>query len=134
MDFELTDEQTMLAETLGKFMASRYTSEIRRASHRTPGSWSREAWEGLSQVGVLALLVPAEHGGLGGGPVEAMLAMNAFGAGILLEPYWSSAILATTLLRRLGGASAEALLERLASGERIAAVAHAEPGTRYDLD
>jgi alkylation response protein AidB-like acyl-CoA dehydrogenase len=63
-----------------------------------------------------------------------MVAMNELGAGLLLEPYWSSAVLATTLLRRLGGSTANALLEELATGARIAAVAHAEPGNRYDLD
>jgi alkylation response protein AidB-like acyl-CoA dehydrogenase len=71
---------------------------------------------------------------MGGGPVDVMVAMNEFGAGILLEPYWSSAVLATSLVGKLGGSSASALLEGLATGARIAAVAHAEPGARYDLD
>jgi alkylation response protein AidB-like acyl-CoA dehydrogenase len=60
-----------------------------------------------------------------------MLVQNAFGAGMLLEPFWTSAIYATTLLARLGGESAGKLLGALATGERIAAVAHTEPGMRH---
>jgi len=134
MDFEFTEEQNLLAEAVRKFMAARYGSESRRASHKAPGSWSRAIWQSLAEMGLLAILVPTKHGGLGGGPVDVMVAMNEFGAGILLEPYWSSAVLATTLVRKLGGPSAGALLEGLGTGSRIAAVAHAELGTRYDLD
>ena len=61
--------------------------------------------------------------------------MNAFGAGILLEPYWSSAVLATTLLKKLGGAAGAASSSKVSpAGEQIAAVAHSEPGARYDHD
>ena len=133
MDFEFTEDQTLLADAVQKFMATRYGSDQRRAILKTPGSFSRDVWSALAEIGLVGLLVPAEQGGLGSGPVETMLAMNAFGAGILLEPYWSSAVFATVLLKKLGGASAAKLLEGLATGERIAAVAHAEPGARYDL-
>jgi alkylation response protein AidB-like acyl-CoA dehydrogenase len=134
MDFEFTDEQNLLAEAVQKFMTTRYGAEQRRAVLASPGAWSRDVWRSLSQLGVVGLLVPFEHGGLGGGPVEAMLALNAFGAGMLLEPYWSSAVFATALLTRLGGEGSAHILQGLAIGERIAVVAHAEPGARYDLD
>lgn len=133
MDFEFTEDQNLLADAVQKFMATRYGSEQRRAVLKRPGAWSREVWSSLTEIGLVGLLVPAEQGGLGSGPVETMLVMNAFGAGILLEPYWSSAVYATVLLKRLGGPQAAKLLESLATGERIAAVAHAEPGARYDL-
>jgi alkylation response protein AidB-like acyl-CoA dehydrogenase len=132
MDFEFTEDQNLLAETAQKFMATRYTSEHRRALLKRPGAWSPEVWSALSEIGLVGLIVPTEQGGLGSGPVETMLAMNAFGAGILLEPYWSSAVFATSLLKKLGGQPAAKLLEGLATGARIAAVAHGEPGARYD--
>lgn len=132
MDFEFTEDQNLLAEAVQKFMATRYGSDQRRAILKSPGAFSRGVWSALTEIGLVGLLVPAEQGGLGSGPVETMLAMNAFGAGILLEPYWSSAVFATVLLKKLGGASAAKLLEGMAAGERIAAVAHAEPGARYD--
>jgi alkylation response protein AidB-like acyl-CoA dehydrogenase len=134
MDFEFTEDQNLLADTVQRFMTTRYGSEQRRAVLKLPGAWSREVWSSLAEIGLVGLLVPAEQGGLGAGPVETMLAMNAFGAGILLEPYWSSAVFATVLLKKLGGPQAAKLLESLATGERIAAVAHAEPGARYDHD
>jgi alkylation response protein AidB-like acyl-CoA dehydrogenase len=134
MDFEFTEDQNLLAEAVQRFMTTRYGSEQRRAVLKSPGAWSREVWSRLTEIGLVGLLVPAEQGGLDGGPVETMLAMNAFGAGILLEPYWSSAVFSTVLLKKLGGQHAMKLLEALASGERIAAVAHAEPGARYDRD
>src|SRR5580698_10206090 len=132
MDFEFTEDQTLLADAVQKFMATRYGSDQRRAILKTPGAFSREVWSALAEIGLVGLLVPAEQGGLGSGTVETMLAMNAFGAGILLEPYWSSAVFATVLLKKLGGPDAATLLEGLATGQRIAAVAHAEPGARYD--
>jgi alkylation response protein AidB-like acyl-CoA dehydrogenase len=134
MDFEFTEDQNLLAETVQKFMAARYGSESRRAAHKTAGTWSRDVWKALTDIGVVGLLVPAEQGGLEGGPVETMLAMNAFGAGMLLEPFWSSAVFATVLLRRLGGPSAAKLLAALATGDHLAAVAHGEPGARYDFE
>jgi alkylation response protein AidB-like acyl-CoA dehydrogenase len=134
MDFEFTDEQNLLSDAVQRFMTTRYGSEQRRAVLKAPGAWSREVWSSLTEIGVVALLVPVEQGGLGAGPVETMLAMNAFGAGILLEPYWSSAVLATVLLKRLGGPRAVKLLESLAIGESIAAVAHTEAGARSDRD
>jgi alkylation response protein AidB-like acyl-CoA dehydrogenase len=134
MDFEFTEDQNLLAEAVQKFMAARYGTDQRRAVLKMPGAWSRDVWTALTEMGLVGLLVPADQGGLGSGPVETMLAMNAFGAGNLLEPYWSSAILATTLLKKLGGAPSNKLLEGLATGEQIAVVAHSEPGARYDLE
>jgi alkylation response protein AidB-like acyl-CoA dehydrogenase len=134
MDFEFTEEQSLLSDAVQKFVATRYGTEQRRAVLRSEAGWSREVWRSLGEAGMLGLLVPSDQGGMDGGPVEAMLAQNAFGAGMLLEPYWSSAVLATLLLRKLGGEGAKKLLEGLATGERIAAVAHGEAGTRYDRD
>ncbi len=134
MDFEFTEEQTLLAETVQKFMTSRYGFEQRRAISKSQPGWSRDVWKSLAEMGFTGLLVPPEQGGMGGGPIEAMQAQGAFGAGMLLEPFWPSAVFATVLLKRLGGPSAHRLLEGLATGERIAAVAHAEPGARYARD
>jgi hypothetical protein len=89
----------------------------------------------LAELGLLGLNAPEEHGGLGAGPVETMLVMNALGRGIVVEPYLSSAVLGTWLLR-LGGDDAQRAehLPALAAGESIAAVAHMEPSARYELN
>src|SRR6185312_11773479 len=115
-----------------RFTAAKYGSEARRAILKSGAGWSREIWKDLAELGLVSLLVPAEQGGFGGGPVETMLVMNAFGGAMLLEPYWASAVLGTSLLARLGGEKAAALLGEMATGAKIVAVAHAEPGGRYD--
>jgi alkylation response protein AidB-like acyl-CoA dehydrogenase len=134
MDFEFTEEQNLLAEAVQKFMTGRYGTEQRRAILKAPGAFNRDVWNSLAEIGALGLLVPEAQGGFGGGPVEAMLAQNAFGAGMLLEPYWPSAIVATMLLRKLGGDNATKLLAAMPAGEAIVVVAHGELGARYDRD
>src|SRR5215469_3258870 len=106
MDFELSQEQEMLAETARRFATSKYSFERRREILTSPPGWSREVWRQLVEMGLTALLVPADQGGLGAGPVETMVVMNAFGAAMLLEPFWSSAVLSTLLLSKLDGAPA----------------------------
>ncbi|MBL8589229.1 MAG: acyl-CoA dehydrogenase family protein [Methylobacteriaceae bacterium] len=133
MDFDFTDEQALLRQSVERFVADRYGFEARRAILASGPGWSRVIWNGLAELGVTALTVPEEHGGLGGGPVETMLAMAALGEGLVVEPVLASAVIATELITASGDATAEAaLLPALASGERIFAPALYERGARYD--
>ena len=135
MDFELTKEQELLADTLQRFVAQEYRFEARRGRMRSADGFGRDVWGKLAEMGILALQVPEAHGGLGAGPVETLLAMNAVGRGLLLEPVLQSAILATSIVRTLGSpAQQEALLPALAAGERIAVPAHGEENARHDLE
>jgi alkylation response protein AidB-like acyl-CoA dehydrogenase len=134
LDFNLSKEQELLQDSLQRFMAKEYGFEARRAILRSPAGISREVWAKLAELGLLGLQVPEEQGGVGAGAVETMLTMNAFGRGLLVEPYLPSAILATGLIRELGSpGQRESLLPRLAAGELIAVPAHGEAGARYDL-
>lgn len=134
MDFSLTPEQQLLAETLQRFLSQRYGFERRRAILRSSAGWSREVWAGLAELGLLGLQVPEEQGGMAPAAVETLLAMTAFGRALLVEPYLSSAILGTALLRELGsGAQRQELLPAMAAGELVAVPAHGEAGARYDL-
>ncbi len=134
MDFDLTKEQEQLADTVQRFVAREYGFEARKAIRKSADGFSREVWAKLAELGLLGVLVPEEHGGLGFGAIETLLAMNGIGRGLLLEPYLPSAILATVLLRELGSASQkETLLPQLAAGELIAVPAHGEAEARYDL-
>ena len=133
MDFSFSQEQQQLSDTLQRFVARDYSFERRKGIKNSPAGWSREVWQTLADIGVLAVNVPEEHGGLGYGPVENLLVMNAFGAAMLVEPYLSSAVIATTLVRELGTADLQAeLLPQLAGGEKIAVLAHFEPGSRFE--
>jgi alkylation response protein AidB-like acyl-CoA dehydrogenase len=130
MDFSLTEEQQLLEDTVRRFVAKDYAFEKRRAIRDSAEGWSRESWQALADLGLLALNVPEEHGGLGAGPVDTMLVMNALGPGLPLEPYLASAVVATALLRECPQQAG--LLGRMAAGERIVVLAHEEPGGRGD--
>lgn len=135
MDFNFTDEQQLLADTVQRFVREHYTFEARREILQSDAGWSRDVWQEIAGLGLTAVNVPEEHGGLGAGPVETMLVMNAFGAALLLEPYLGAAVLSPALISSLGDTSAAAeLLPAIASGERIVIVAHQEPQTRGELD
>jgi alkylation response protein AidB-like acyl-CoA dehydrogenase len=134
MHFNLTDEQRALGEMVQRFLAQEYAFDIRRKILRSDAGWSREIWTKLSEMGLLALQVPEEHGGMAPAPVETLLTMTALGRALSVEPYLSSAILGTALVRALGSpAQQAALLPAMAVGERIAVPAHGEAGARYDL-
>ncbi len=128
MDFSFTEEQQLLEDTVRRFVAKDYAFEKRRAIRDSAEGWSRDAWQALADLGLLALNVPEEHGGLGAGPVDTMLVMNALGPGLLLEPYLASAVVATALLRECPQQAG--LLAQMAAGERIVVLAHDEPGAR----
>ena len=135
MDFNFSEEQQLLADTVQRFVRGNYTFEKRRDILTSTEGWSRAVWNELAGLGITALNVPEEHGGMNAGPVETMLVMNVLGEGLLLEPFLGAAVLAPALLTRLGDATASAdLLPDIASGERIVIVAHQEPQTRGELD
>jgi len=134
MDFNFTEEQQLLADTVRRFVRENYTFDKRREILTTPAGWSREIWNELAGLGLTALNVPEEHGGLNAGPVDTMLVMNALGEGLLLEPFLAAAVLTPALITRLGDAKAAGeLLPSIATGEKIVVVAHQEPQARGEL-
>src|SRR5690606_25987676 len=135
MDFKCSEEQRLLADTVQRFLRAHYSFEKRRAILDSREGWSREIWRALAGLGVTGVNIPEAHGGLGGGPVETMLVMNALGEALLLEPYLAAAVITPALLTRIGDEKASAeLLPDIAAGERIVALAHQEPHTRGELD
>ena len=134
MTFDLTEEQRALADTVQRFLAQRYGFEARRTILRSPEGWSREIWGQLAEMGLLALQVPPEHGGMAPAAVETMVTFNAMGRALLLEPYLSSAVLGSALVGALGSpAQRQALLPAMADGRRVVVPATGEAGARYDL-
>ena len=120
MHFNLTDEQRALSEMVQRFLAQQYAFEARRKIRRSPEGWSREIWTKLGEMGLLALQVPEEHGGMAPASVETMLTMSALGRALSVEPFLPSAILGTALIRALGSpAQQEALLPAMATGEPV---------------
>jgi alkylation response protein AidB-like acyl-CoA dehydrogenase len=133
MDFEFSDEQQQLHDSIGRYLAEQYRFEKFRAVAASVEGWDKAVWSGLAELGVLGINVPAEHGGLGFGPLETLAMMGVCGRSLLLEPVLSSAVIATTLLNAFGSnASAAALLGNLAGGAKIAVLAHFEGAARFD--
>jgi alkylation response protein AidB-like acyl-CoA dehydrogenase len=133
MDFEFSDEQRQLHDTVDRYLSERYGFDKFRAIKATAAGWDRVVWAGLADLGVLALNVPAEQEGLGFGPVETLSVMGACGRSLLLEPFLSSAVIATALLRKFSADAAVAeLLTRMAKGDAIAVLAHFEPDSRFE--
>src|ERR1700690_1252405 len=134
MDFEFTDEQLQLRETLERFLSKQYSFDHFRAIKSSPEGWDREVWRGLAELGVLSVNVPTEQGGLGFGPLETLAIMDVCGPSMLLEPLTSSAVIATTLLSGFASDSAVSeLLQKLGAGEQIAVLAHYESDGRSEL-
>ncbi len=135
MHFSLTQEQQLLSDTVQRFLSKEYGFEARLAIVRSPEGWSREVWGKLAEMGLLGLQIPEAHGGMGPAPVETLLTLSAMGRALVVEPYLSSAVMATALVCELGApAQKAALLPALAMGEKIAVTAHGEEGARHDLE
>jgi alkylation response protein AidB-like acyl-CoA dehydrogenase len=127
MDFSFNDEQQMLLETTRRLIAKDYTFAHRMKIREADAGWSRDTWMQLADLGLLALTIPEDDGGIGAGAIGAMLVSNAIGEGLLLEPFHASAIVATQVIVQLGNAAQRAAwLASMASGETIGVLAHAD--------
>jgi len=134
MRFSPTPEQQQLGDMVQRFFAEQYRFDARRKILDSREGWSRETWSKLAELGLLSLQVPEEQGGMAPAVVETLLTATATGTAMLLEPWVSSAIIGTVLIRELGSAQQrEEMLVPMAAGERIAVPAHFEPAARYDL-
>ncbi|MEO8999494.1 MAG: acyl-CoA dehydrogenase [Rhodanobacter sp.] len=133
MDFAFTEEQQMLQDTTQRYLAREYNFEKRAGILASPEGWSRDTWQALAELGLLAMDIPESDGGVGAGPVGVMLVAQAAGESLLLEPLLSSAVLATRAIVQLGSvAQRERWLPRLADGSSIAVLAHDEADACID--
>jgi pimeloyl-CoA dehydrogenase small subunit len=134
MDFDLTDDQRLLSESVAKLLAGTYSFEQRKALLKTPGGWSEALWNQFAELGLLGLPIAEEHGGFGGGPVDVMLLMQAFGRHLVLEPYLATVVLGGTALKLAGDAAQQGeILPEIAAGSLKLAFAHSERQSRYDV-
>lgn len=133
MNFDFSDEQEQLKETVERYLSEQYDFEKFRAVLASKEGWDRGNWAGLAEIGALGINVPAEQGGLGFGPLETLAMMGACGRRLVLEPVLSCAVIATELLKSsIANPGAATLLADLAGGKRIAVLAHFERDSRFD--
>ena len=132
MDFGFSDEQTLLQATLQRFLGAQYPFTARREATRSPEGWRRDTWTSLSRdLGVLGAALPERVGGLGGGAVEHLIILEAFGGALVLEPYLETVVLGATALAQAATPRADQLLSAVAAGTCVLAFAWAEPGMRF---
>jgi pimeloyl-CoA dehydrogenase small subunit len=134
MDFDFTEEQRLLKESVDRFIADRYEFEQRKGFAKSEAGYSSDNWKQFADLGLLAIPFAEEHGGFGGGPIETMIVMEAFGRGLVLEPYFPTVVLGGGLLRHGGGeAQKSEYIPKIASGDLRLSFAHGERQARYDL-
>lgn len=135
MNFTLTDEQNMLADSAERYVRERYHFEARRAIAKSELGFSREHWNAFAEMGWLALTVPEDAGGLGGSAFDQSLLMEYLGGGLVVEPVVDTAVLCGTLIRHSSNAALrESLLGQIAGGEVVLALAHLEQHSRHEYD
>ncbi len=133
MDFNLTEEQEMVRDGLSRLVREQYDWDTRRAVVDSESGWRPEIWAQLAELGILGMPFSEEDGGFGGGVVDAMVVMEEFGKGLVVEPFVPTVVCAGGFLRHAGtSAQKEEHIGGIVSGERIYAFAYAEPRGRYD--
>ena len=134
MDLTLSDEQRLLRESVDRFIAESYDADHRRRAAGDPLGFSAEIWKQFAELGWLALPIGEQYGGLGAGAVETGILMEAFGRGLVTEPYLATVVIGASLISECGGeAQKQALLPRVADGSLMLAFAHSERAARFDL-
>jgi pimeloyl-CoA dehydrogenase small subunit len=134
MDFNYTQEQQLLHDSVEKFLDKNYSFETRREIIAARQGMSPRVWEGFASLGLLGLPIPPEYDGFGGGGVDTMIVMEALGRHLVVEPYLSTVVLgASTIV--LGGTEVQRriLLPSIVDGSMKLAFAHWEPRSRYSL-
>lgn len=132
MDFDLTDEQEMLRDTVRDLLARNYDPESRLKVTDTELGWSRDVWRQLAELGVLGLTFTEEDGGVGAGPVETMVVLEEVGRRLAPEPLMDAVLVPGALIALAGTAEQrQRVLPEVAAGNKLLAFAHAEPGVRW---
>lgn len=135
MEFALTDTQQMLQDTARKLVRDRYGFENRKAITASAAGYSPELWKEYADLGLLGLEIGEDHGGSGGSFEDLAVVLEAFGRGLVVEPFLSTVVLGAGLVTRAGSDKQKAgILPKVAAGEMKLALATGEPDSRYSLE
>ena len=134
MDFDLSEEQSILKDSLDRLLADKYDFETRKKHMAAPEGWSQDMWQAYADMGLLALPFAEDDGGLGGSAVETMIVMESLGRALALEPYFTTAVLGGGFVRLGGDDDQRAeFVPAIAEGSLKFAFGHTERQSRYDL-
>ena len=128
MNFELSEEQQLVADSIERFVQDNYDLESRtKLANGKPG-FSADHWSTMAELGWLGLPFQEEEGGFGGSQIDTMVLMEQFGKGLVLEPYLASVVLGAGALKRAGNAEQKkAWLAGVIDGSKQLALAYMEP-------
>jgi pimeloyl-CoA dehydrogenase small subunit len=134
MNFDYSEEQQLLADSIRRFVAKDYDFEARKKIVASRQGASEDVWKTFAEMGLLGIPFPPEQGGFGGGATDLMSAMEAIGEGLVVEPFLATVGLAAQFIARAGSeAQKNAILPAVIEGRLKMAFAHTESGARYDL-
>ncbi|GLH79268.1 pimeloyl-CoA dehydrogenase small subunit [Bradyrhizobium sp. SSBR45G] len=134
MDFDLTEEQRLLKDSIDGLLADAYDFDKRKLYMKEKGGWSQAMWSKLAEQGLLGLPFSEDDGGFGAGGVETMIVMEAMGRALVLEPYLATVVLSGGFLRHGASAAQKAAhLPGIIDGSKTFAFAQLEKQSRYDL-
>ena len=134
MDFGLNEQQQLLRDSIERFVQDEYGFDARRRIVASEAGYSPDHWRTFAELGLLGLPFAEEEGGIGGDGVDTMVVMEAFGKGLVVEPFLPTVVLCGSLLKLAASpAQRAALLPGIIGGERRLAFAHGERRARHDL-
>jgi alkylation response protein AidB-like acyl-CoA dehydrogenase len=134
MDFSLNEFQSMLTDSVEKFVTNEYDFETRQKNAASESGYSTDVWQSFCDLGWTAIPFAESDGGLDGGPIETMLLMQQFGRGLIVEPYLANVVLSGGILRRIASDEQKAKwLQPMIAGELQTALAFVEPQSRYEI-
>ena len=135
MNFELSEEQKMIQQSVERFVQENYDLTNRvKISSEDPG-YSQDYWTAMAELGWLGLAFSEEDGGFGGNQIDTLVLMEQFGKGLVLEPFLANIVLGGGAIKR-GGTPAikESVLPNLIEGSLQLTLAYAEEQSRFDIE
>ncbi|MBV1927590.1 MAG: acyl-CoA dehydrogenase, partial [Rhodobacteraceae bacterium] len=134
MNFDLSEEQQMLQDTLRRFLADRYTTTTRNNIIESDAGLSSEIWTEMAELGIIGALFTDDQGGFGGAGFDISTVFEELGRAGVVEPFLDTGILGGGLIALLGNDTQKELLKEVIAGALHLAFAHGEPTSRYDLN
>jgi alkylation response protein AidB-like acyl-CoA dehydrogenase len=135
VNFDLSEEQQLLKDSVDRFVSDNYDLDTRQKLSKNEAGFSDTYWQTMAELGWLGVTVPETHGGFGGNQADTMVLMEAFGKGLVLEPFFASAVLGTRAIVSGGSEELQSrLLPELLNGASRLSLAYAEEQSRFDLE
>jgi alkylation response protein AidB-like acyl-CoA dehydrogenase len=135
MNFELSDEQKMIQQSVERFVQDNYDLNTRISLSSDSLGYSNNYWKSMAELGWLGLPFDESDGGFGGNQIDVLVIMEQFGKGLVLEPYLASVVMGGGALKKGGTESLKKeILPGLVDGTKQLSFAYAEQQSRFDLE